>query len=273
MRLPLIAMLAALGTCSQAMACDDTSSLGLDGSSTMIPLCDGKDCIPSPKALHDYADAQPDQPGLFTIAMHSSPWRFYDGQDRIIAPAELAAQIREHPKFKAGPVRVVLYASWSGVAPTKGAHPLAEQLADALSAPVEGAKGFVWFNPKGDVTVTRQSFTIFPTPYKVAPGDKVMAAAVIATSPPLIAMIENARSGEGMRAVGVSWDAFSLCPVSALAAFERGAEFGDAISAYNAALMRLSRNDPGDRDKARSLLEKAAALGDEKARAKLAALP
>jgi TPR repeat protein len=65
------------------------------------------------------------------------------------------------------------------------------------------------------------------------------------------------------------WDIFFLCPDRALAGFERAAAKGNAIAAYNAALMRLERNADGDRAAALALLERAAALGDARSKLRL----
>ena len=65
---------------------------------------------------------------------------------------------------------------------------------------------------------------------------------------------------------------FFLCPDKALAGFERAAANGSAIAAYNAALMRLDRGADGDRAAARKLLERGAALGDARSRARLEAM-
>lgn len=65
------------------------------------------------------------------------------------------------------------------------------------------------------------------------------------------------------------WDLFFLCPEKMLAGFERAAAHGSAIAAYSAALMRLERDADGDREAAPALLERGAALGDDKSRSRL----
>jgi len=48
-----------------------------------------------------------------------------------------------------------------------------------------------------------------------------------------------------------------------LAKFEQAADGGDSIGAYNAAVMLLEQPDAGSRERARTLLAKAAGQGDE----------
>ena len=68
---------------------------------------------------------------------------------------------------------------------------------------------------------------------------------------------------------GVGHDVFMLCPQRARASFERAAEMGSAIGAYNAGLMYA---DTGDHATAIAWLEKARALGEPKAGAALVRL-
>lgn len=58
-------------------------------------------------------------------------------------------------------------------------------------------------------------------------------------------------------------------PDKALTAFELGAQYGDTLAAYNAAVMRFERGAEGDLGKARALAEQAAKAGDRPAAALL----
>jgi hypothetical protein len=58
---------------------------------------------------------------------------------------------------------------------------------------------------------------------------------------------------------------FFLCPDHALASFEKAAEMGYGIVAYDAAMMRIERGDEADRRAAVVLRSQAVKLGDRKA--------
>ena len=83
---------------------------------------------------------------------------------------------------------------------------------------------------------------------------------------------EARKDGNGLLHAGVGWDVFSLCPDRALAAFELSAKMGNAIGAYNAAMIRIERGHKGDREAAIALLKQAVALKDKKSEALLAKL-
>ncbi len=63
-----------------------------------------------------------------------------------------------------------------------------------------------------------------------------------------------------------------LCPQRALSAFEAAGKLGNAIGAYNTAMMRLERAGEGDREQALALLKRASDLGDQKSGALLRSL-
>ncbi|SHG47820.1 hypothetical protein [Massilia sp. CF038] len=223
--------------------------------------------------MFSYMEARADDdPALLVIGLHGSPWHLYGPDQRIMEPSELAAQVRTY-----GPVikKVVLLSSWSGIAPGPGSKSVAQRLALALDGTqVVGQDGFTWFAKDGAVHTTRQAFSTYVSrgPYRVERGGDVMAAMVSAAAISMEADWRKAKNARGMLGVGAGYDQFSLCPDKAMQAFEAGATFGSAIAAYNAALMRLERNEPGDRKAALALLARAAALGDAPAKARLASV-
>ena len=210
-----------------------------------------------------------DIPGEFTVGIQSSPWRMYDSQDRIVTVDEMAEMIRTQRPAKDRRVRLV--GSWTAALPEGEGQTLAQRLSAALDGfPVEGSDGFLWLSPKGAMRTTRQAFSVWRTGYYDLPrGGDVMVALV----PGALVQFEDrfAEDGiaDGVVRAGVGKDVFMLCPEGALAAFERAAAMGSAVGAYNAGVIH---QEAGERDAAIAWLEKAIALGDAKAAARLAAL-
>jgi len=220
--------------------------------------------------VHDYFDAQPEVPGVLTVAAPGSPWHVYGPDNRIVPVEEFAAQLRQHlgPEDKS----VALYMSWSGVSPAPGVPSLADRVAKAMGMPVTGMDGFVWIDPAGRMRTTHQAFTVRNDtgPYGVRPGAEVFvslaggwAAGHEDRFPDQPELLLEAAAG---------WDIFMLCPDRALAGFEAAAAKGSAIGAYNAALIRLERAQPGDADAALKLFDRGAALGDAKSKEQAAKL-
>jgi hypothetical protein len=171
-----------------------------------------------------------------------------------------------------GVKRIVLIASWTGVAPDPNGKSLAQKLSDLLNGfPVTGMDGFVWIAKDGAIRTTHQRFTAKRAkyPYLVHPGDEVMAS--FSTGWHILFEDDwiNERDAGGIMRAGVGWDVFGLCPDRALQSFETAAKLSDPIAAYNAALIRLQRGKEGDLVAATALLSQAAALGDKKAQARL----
>jgi len=254
---------------ASALAC--VPSTKLEGS-LPIPLCDPEanadKCIPGHQAVYEAMQAL-DIAGVFTIGAQTSPWRMYDGEDRIITVEETAAMIRkQRPDTD---LRVLLAGSWTAALPEGEGATLAQRLSTLLDGfPVDGSDGFLWMSPKGAMRTTHQAFSVWKTGwYHVARGEDVMVALV----PGAVAQFEDrfAEEGRAERVVraGVGKDVFMLCPDGALASFERAAGMGSAIGAYNAGVMHA---EAGDRAAAITWLEKAAALGDAKAAERLAAM-
>jgi hypothetical protein len=194
----------------------------------------------------------------------------YDGELRILTVDDVAAVAKG--ALAEEPIRrVVLFASWSGVAPT-GAESLAARLSRALDGfPVDGMDGFLWLDPQGQPRTTRQEYTVRSGSgyYQVERGADVFVPLIFGWASGVKARILENSDNEAMLMAGVGDDVFMLCPEEALASFEKAAEFGSAVGAYNAALMRLER---GERDAAIALMQRAVALGDDKAATKLAGL-
>ena len=166
---------------------------------------------------------------------------------------------------------VYLVGSWTAARPDGGSTTLAERLSVALDGfPVDGSDGFLWLSPVGGMRTTRQAFSVWKTgPYSVTPGEDVLMALV----PGAMAQFEGQFAQEGIAdgvvQAGIGHDVFMLCPERALAAFERAAGMGSAVGAYNAGLMHV---ESGDQSAAIAWLEKAEALGEQKAAGALATL-
>jgi hypothetical protein len=255
----------------EAVACQSPQPLS---GTVKVPVCltDVPDCRPAGRVLHEYTEAQPDDPASFSIALQSSPWRLYGPDYRIVTVEEVAAIIRSQlePKHK----RVDLFGSWTGGTSSAKNPTLASRLSQALDGfPVNGKDGFLWMDKKGGMRTTKQAFTMREGggPYSVPTGAEVFVPLAVGWA----AGIED-RLGpddhELMLLAGVGNDVFLLCPDGALTDFEAAAKMGNAIAAYNAALVRLERNQKGDRDAALKLLERAAQLGDDKASTRLEAM-
>lgn len=254
-----------------AIACD--SLLPLYGT-VSVPACltGDQNCIPASRALYEYIQAQPDDSTSFSIALHTSPWRFYDPKMRIITVEEMAERVRA--KLEPKNNRVELLGSWTSVAPSQKTPSLATRLSKALDGfPVTGMDGFLWMDHHGTMRTTRQAFTVRHGggQYSVKSGEEVLVPLTIGWAAGLEDKF-GPKDGEMMLQAGVGNDVFLLCPDGALADFEAAAKMGSAIAAYNAALMRLERSRKGDLGVALKLLEQAVSLGDGPATAKLKSL-
>ncbi|UHQ21868.1 hypothetical protein LVB77_14460 [Lysobacter sp. 5GHs7-4] len=266
-----LALLALCLLSPATLACD-TSHLPLSGSisvTTCSPKQDATDCVYASQAVYEYMEAVPDSDALFTIGLQASPWRLYDGDMRILTIDEIADAVR--PKLDGKVERVELIASWSGVSPEPGVPSLADQVSKALNGfPVKGEDGFLWLAKDGTRRTTRQAFTVREGAgsYFVPKGSEVLVP--LAAGWPAYVQDQVAEDDADMLTrAAAGWDVFFLCPDKALAGFEHAAAKGSAIAAYNAALMRLERRSEADRAAALALLERGAALGDEKSRARL----
>lgn len=252
-----------------ALACD-TSHLALSGS-VHLDTCSPQatpDCVYAGKALHEYMEAVPDPESVFTIGLQSSPWRMYDGDMRILTVEEVADDVRPQlDKLE----RVELIGSWTGVSPQPGVPSLAERVSKALGGfPVRGEDGFLWLSQDGSRRTTRQAYTTREGAgsYFLPKGGEVFVSLVGGWP----AFVEDRIPDDDAKMLmhaAAGWDVFFLCPDKALAGFERAAAKGNAIAAYNAALMRLERGAEGDRAAALALLERGVALGDAKSKGRL----
>jgi hypothetical protein len=254
----------ALSCARAAFACE--IAVPLEQTMTTLESCDPKvkGCRQAAELLYAYAEYKDEDATRFSVAIAGNPWRLYDGDYRILTVEELAGMIRSHPEFGAAKT-VELRASWSGVRPKGSTSTLSERLSQALGGfPVEGSDGFLWAGPKDHSRSSRQAFTAYPNVYYVREGDEVMVSAAAAIAPAFGEYLIKKDPALGYRRVGASTDIFLLCPDKALEAYESAAAHGDAIGAYNAALMRLELNGLGDREAAIALLKKAAARGDAK---------
>ncbi|MES2317279.1 MAG: hypothetical protein V4631_07250 [Pseudomonadota bacterium] len=209
MKLPLFLVLLAIACLAQA---DCPSTLPLKGTLN-IDNCDPSKgaCVDSGTALLEYVQAQEDDgPEVFSIALHGGPWHLYRSNNRILGIDELAEAVRRQGgKVK----RVVLYASWSGVAPDSHTRPVAQKLSAALGGmPVTGQDGFVWFAKDGSVHTTRQAFSgVEDGLYRVRKGDKVMASLAVAWVLPFESAFATRKNADGLTQVGVGHDIFMLC--------------------------------------------------------------
>lgn len=241
------------------------SSLPVKGALS-IKFCDPNvaKCVPANEAIYKYTTAIKDDPDVFTIGSHSSPWHFYDAQMRILTIDDMASRVKQKLKNEK---RVELTSSWSGVPPDSKTLSLAQKLSKALGGiPVTGVDGFVWLNKNGHYHTTKQAYTMWQShgPYMINEGDDVMVS--LATYYPVQIesyLIEN-RIVDGILDAGAGWEIFNLCQDKALQRFELAATYSQPIAAYNAAIIHIERNNPQDQKIALDLLRQASKLGDEK---------
>lgn len=259
-------------TASPATRACDTSQLSLSGVvnvATCSPGQDSADCVYSGQALYEYMEAVPDSDAQFTIGLQASPWRMYDAEMRIISVEDVADVVR--PKLDGKLERVELVGSWTGVSPEPGVPSLAERVSKRLNGfPVKGEDGFLWLAKDGSRRTTRQAFTTREGAgsYFLKRGSEVFVSLVAGW--PAFVQDQIAEDDPDMLArAAAGWDIFFLCPDQALAGFEHAAAKGSAIAAYNAAIMHLDRGTDADRAAALALVERGAALGDAKSRARL----
>ena len=236
-----------------------------------IPQCDpatSTTCIPAAEALYQAITAF-DIPNAFTIAVQTSPWRMYDAEDRIVTVEEMATVIRA--KRSESDSRVHLAGSWTAARPDGDADTLVRRLSEALDGfPVDGSDGFLWLSAAGELRTTRQAFSVWKTgPYAVERGADVLMPLVAGWTGDFEDRFASEGNAAAVVRAGVGHDVFMLCPQHARASFERAAEMGSAIGAYNAGLMYA---DTGDHATAIAWLEKARALGEPKAGAALVRL-
>lgn len=258
-------------TASSGAIADCASALPLHGSLS-IKDCDSntQTCSPASDVVYSYTGRVKDEQEVLTIATHASPWRFYDSEMRILSAEEVAKMIRS--KIGGKVKRILLIASWTGVAPEAGGKSLAEKLSEALDGfPVTGMDGFLWIDEEGSLRTTHQAFTLTRGrgPYYVAKGDEVMVSLAAGWTALLEDFFVKERDADGVMRAGAGWDIFFLCPDRALQAFEAAAKLSSPIAAYNAAVMRIDRDDEGDIEAAKILLTQAAEAGDKKSRVRL----
>lgn len=242
---------------------------------TSIPGCDSSKCVTGAEAVYEYSNNIPENkdPNILVISLHSSPWHFYDGEMRILSIEEVAEIAR--PYIVKGVKRIILMASWSGVAPDSNENSLAEKLSNTLGGfPVSGMDGFVWLAPDGSIRTSRQAYSIWKSQgqYKIQEGAEVMVSMVAGWPVFYEDNFRGDKNPDGIMRAGAGWDIFFLCPDSALQSFEAAAQLSHPVAGYNAAVIRLERNSKGDVEAAKSLLTKAASAGDKKAQALLITL-
>lgn len=265
-----VALLALSLLSSATLACEPPQ-LPLSGTAT-VETCSQQDsstCIYGGTALYEYMEAVPDSDAQFIIGLQASPWHLYDGELRIITPEEMAEQIR--PKLTSKVERVELVGSWTAVAPAPGMRSSAERLSKALGGfPVQGEDGFLWLSKDGSRRTTHQAFTLREgAGAYFLPKDAELMVALVAGWPAFVQGMLPEDDAELQMRAAVGWDVFFLCPDNALSAYEYAASKGSAIAAYNAAMMHLERGTAEGRASAVALLERGAALGDAKSRARL----
>lgn len=234
-----------------------------------VPQCDSTShqlaCIPAGRAVFEGMQAF-DIPHVFTIGLQTSPWRMYDGEGRILLVEEMAAAIRADRQDHK---RVHLVGSWTAARPDGGRDTLANRLSSALDGlPVDGTDGFLWLNQNGQIRTTQQAISLRGSgPYEVPVGADVMMAMVPGALVGHEDHFFQTADAEGLLQAAIGQDVFVLCPQRALAAFERAAELGSAIGAYNAGLMHA---EAGNTQEAATWLARAVSLGEPKAASALA---
>jgi len=263
-------LLAALGTLAFALApAQACESPGALGGTELVKSCDpdAETCVPGTAAVHAYAEAYPDTDAELSVALTSSPWHFYDPEGRILSVAELVALLQPH--VKPATKQVMLLASWAG----GGEAPLAPQVADGLGLPVQAPDGFLWLAADGSTRITKQAYTVRRSGfYQVVEGEDVMVALTYGWAVGMEDRFIADNNPRLLRDAAIGWEVFQLCREKSLAGFELAARHGDAVSAYNAAIMRLEADSEEERAAALALLERAVELGDEKSRTLLAGL-
>lgn len=236
-----------------------------------LPACTAADCQLATKLLYEYANDASDGDDVQSVRGQGNTWRLYDTDDRALDRHDVAALIRAALGEK--PVRrVMLDISWAA-GPPRGYENWGPTLASVgalLEAPATAPNGFLWFGPSGAKKVTHQDFTALYAPYRARPGEFVMASAAFAATSEEIEAAATSRDAKEVFFVARSEDVFGLHPDSALQFYERCAELGEALCAYNAAMIRFQRNWIGDDEAAAELLIKAREFGDPKADALLA---
>lgn len=260
-----------LSVTSLQVLADCKSIQGLEGM-VSIPGCDAGACVPGAEAVYGYSEKIDghDDPNVLVLTLHSSPWRFYDGEMRVLTVDELAEMAR--PSIEKGVKRIVLMASWSGVVPGRHEKSLAQKLSAALNGfPVAGVDGFLWIARDGSTRTTRQAFSVRKGrgPYRIEAGAEVMVSLVAGWPAGLEEEYRREKDAGGVMRAGAGWDIFFLCPDKALQSFEAAAQLSDPVAAYNAAMIRLERRRKGDVELAKAWLMKSANAGDTKARERL----
>lgn len=232
-------------------------------------------CQPGSAAVAERLDRGDDAATDYTVAMMTSPWHLYDGENRILLPAEAADLIRPGLKKKRGAKRVLLIGSWTGVSAEEGGQSLAQQVSAALDGfPVAGMDGFLWLTPKGGYRTTQQAFTGRTSGfYQVSERQDVMMSLVDGQ---LVMIADQVRAadtdGKALMQLARGYDVFMLCRQESLAAYEEAAAKHNAIAAYNAALIHLELGSDEHWKAAHRLLESARDWGDRKAATRLSEL-
>lgn len=268
---PLIAGIAFLAA-TQSFACE--SEIQLNGIEN-IDSCSGQNtvCFSAAEKLSEYANkiSGGDDPDKIVITMITSPWRLYDSQMRIIELADFIKFIKPSvtPKIK----KIIFAGSWTG-AISRGKLSLASQLSKSLgNIPVEGFDGFIWLSNTGKIRATKNQYTVFKSgKYQVKPESEIMVSLTVGWAIGLEKHFIETNNSVGLLIAGVGHDVFMLCPTGALQYFQKSAEMGNNIAAYNAAILLLEKRTPDNIKKAKQLLLQAANSGDKKAQEKLSTL-
>jgi len=87
----------------------------LEGTVSIECCIPPDECISAGRAIYDYSMSAKVDPDVLSISTQASPWHLYDGDMRIIPVEELAEGAKA--KLRDGVKRIVLVASWTGVAP------------------------------------------------------------------------------------------------------------------------------------------------------------
>jgi hypothetical protein len=246
------------------------SDLPVEGTLS-ISSCDPEleKCIPSEDALYNYMQKHKNDESIFSIALTTSPWRFYDRDMRIMQVEELSSMIQQKKTKVKTSIKIL--GSWSGVRPKKDTESLVEKLSKKVdNMPVEGMDGFLWIKPNGETYTTHQAMTLKSSGYyDVKVGDDVMVSLVSGWPAEYeTRAIEEGKAQFIFRAA-VAWDTYLFCPDKALLLFEVAADLSHSIAAYNAALMRMERGQKGDIEIAKRYINLAIKLGDDKAKSLL----
>jgi len=104
--------------------------------------------FPQSEKVYGYAEKVPANPGVFQVGAHGNPVLIVDANKRQVSAANLAKQIKAHPKYREG-MTVELLSCNTG----SGDNPYAQKLANELGTKVRAPTQYVWYSSNGEISV------------------------------------------------------------------------------------------------------------------------